>query len=65
MRRYNFGLSSVAVNAATLAEYAAVVIVTDHSSYDYELIARYSKLVIDTRNATQALREYRNKIVHC
>jgi UDP-N-acetyl-D-glucosamine dehydrogenase len=65
MRRYDFGLSSVPLSAETLAEYAAVVIVTDHSSYDYELIARHSKLVIDTRNATQGLREYRDKIVHC
>lgn len=65
MRRYDFGLSSVPLSPETLAEYAAVVIVTDHSSYDYELIAQHSKLVIDTRNATQGLREYRDKIVHC
>jgi UDP-N-acetyl-D-glucosamine dehydrogenase len=65
MRRYDFGLSSVPLNAETLASYAAVVIVTDHSSYDYELIARHSKQVIDTRNATHGLREYRDKIVHC
>ncbi|HXJ95596.1 MAG TPA: nucleotide sugar dehydrogenase [Terriglobia bacterium] len=65
MRRYDFGLSSVPLSAETLAQYEAVVIVTDHSSYDYELIARHSKLLIDTRNATQGLREYRDKIVHC
>jgi UDP-N-acetyl-D-glucosamine dehydrogenase len=65
MRRYDFGLSSVSLSAETLAEYAAVMIVTDHSSYDYEMIARHSKLVIDTRNATQGLGEYSDKIVHC
>lgn len=65
MRRYDLGLYSVPINAETLAEYAAVVIVTDHSSYDYKLIARHSRLVIDTRNATRGLREYRDKIVHC
>jgi len=65
MRRYDFGLSSVSLSAETLAEYSAVVIVTDHSSYDYEFIARHARLVIDTRNATRGLREYRDKIVHC
>ncbi len=65
MRRYNFGLSSVSLSAETLARYEAVVIVTDHSSYNYQSIARHSKLLIDTRNATQGLREYRDKIVHC
>src|SRR5215472_2318424 len=65
MRRYNFGLSSVPLTAEKLAEYEAVVVVTDHSSYDYEMIARHSTLIIDTRNATKGLREYRDKIVHC
>ena len=65
MRRYDFGLASVPLSSETLSQYEAVVIVTDHSSYDYELIARHSKLVIDTRNATQGLRKYRDKIVHC
>jgi UDP-N-acetyl-D-glucosamine dehydrogenase len=27
------------------------VISTDHSSYDYDFIAKHSRLVIDTRNA--------------
>ncbi|HTX41257.1 MAG TPA: nucleotide sugar dehydrogenase [Acidobacteriaceae bacterium] len=38
-----------------LAEYDAVLIVTDHSSYDYPRIVRESQLVIDTRNATKGL----------
>ncbi|HUI43497.1 MAG TPA: nucleotide sugar dehydrogenase [Terriglobia bacterium] len=65
MRRYDLGLTSVELTAETLARFEAVVIVTDHSSYDYEFIARHSKLVIDTRNATQGLRHYRDKIVRC
>lgn len=65
MRRYDFGLTSVPLSPDTLPQYEAVVIVTDHSSYDYESIARHSKLLIDTRNATHGLREYRDKIVHC
>jgi len=65
MRRYDFGLASADLTAEALAGYAAVVIVTDHSSYDYEFIARHSRLVIDTRNATRNLRQYTEKIVHC
>jgi len=32
-----------------------VVIVTNHSTYDYRMIVRESKLVVDTRNATKGL----------
>jgi UDP-N-acetyl-D-glucosamine dehydrogenase len=42
-----------------------VVIVTDHSSYDYAAIVRHSHLVVDTRNATKEVREQREKIVRC
>jgi len=38
-----------------LGQYDAVMIVTDHSSYDYARIVRESQLVIDTRNATKGL----------
>ncbi|HEV2424327.1 MAG TPA: nucleotide sugar dehydrogenase [Terriglobia bacterium] len=65
MRRYDLGLASVELTAESLAGYAAVVIVTDHSSYDYEFIARHARLVVDTRNATRDLRHYHEKIVHC
>ena len=41
----------------------AVIIATDHSSYDYEFVARHAQLVIDTRNATGNLAEHRDKIV--
>jgi len=33
-----------------LKQYDCVVIATDHSCYDYELIVRNSALVVDTRN---------------
>lgn len=65
MRHYDFKLASVDLTPATLAGYDAVVISTDHSSYDYNEIVRFSRLVIDTRNATRELKEYREKIVRC
>jgi UDP-N-acetyl-D-glucosamine dehydrogenase len=45
-----------------LRESDCAVIVTDHSSYDYEWITAYSKKVIDTRNATKKIRTNRQKI---
>ena len=35
-----------------LASQDCVLIATDHSAYDYELIVKHAKLVVDTRNAT-------------
>ena len=47
----------------SLGQYDAVVIVTDHSSYDYRGIVEQSQLVIDTRNATKGIDS--EKIIHC
>jgi UDP-N-acetyl-D-glucosamine dehydrogenase len=46
-----------------LTQYDAVMIVTDHSSYDYARIVRESQLVIDTRNATKGITA--NNIARC
>ena len=46
-----------------LGEYDCVLIVTDHSDYDYGRIVRESQLVVDTRNATRGLDD--PKIVRC
>jgi len=63
MRQYDLRLESVALTAESLSGYDAVVIATDHSSYDYEFIVRHAQLVVDTRNATGHLTRHRNKIV--
>jgi UDP-N-acetyl-D-glucosamine dehydrogenase len=46
-----------------LAQYDCVLIVTDHSDYDYARIVRESQLVVDTRNATKGI--VSDKIVRC
>jgi UDP-N-acetyl-D-glucosamine dehydrogenase len=46
-----------------LGHYDCVLIVTDHSDYDYERIVREAQLVIDTRNATRGIQS--PKIVRC
>jgi UDP-N-acetyl-D-glucosamine dehydrogenase len=66
MRHYNFqDMRSVDLTFDALNRYSAVVIATDHSSYDYGFIVAHSKLVIDTRNATRNVTAHRDRIVLC
>jgi UDP-N-acetyl-D-glucosamine dehydrogenase len=46
-----------------LGQYDCVLIVTDHSDYDYKQIVQEAQLVVDTRNATRGIKN--PKIVHC
>jgi len=46
-----------------LAQYDCVLIVTDHSDYDYPRIVREAQLVVDTRNATKGIQS--DNIVRC
>jgi len=50
------------LTAATLKKADLVVIVTDHSNYDYADIVRHARSVLDTRNATAGVRAGRNKV---
>jgi UDP-N-acetyl-D-glucosamine dehydrogenase len=45
-----------------LARQDCLLIATDHSAFDYEQIVRHGRLIIDTRNATKAIRQGREKI---
>jgi UDP-N-acetyl-D-glucosamine dehydrogenase len=49
------GLVSVPLTEAQLATYDAVLIATEHSAVDYGFVAKHSKLVVDTRNATRGI----------
>ncbi|HLI78019.1 MAG TPA: nucleotide sugar dehydrogenase, partial [Acidobacteriaceae bacterium] len=52
-RHYNLNMTSTPLE--NLGQYDCVLIVTDHSDYDYEQIVRESKLVVDSRNATKGI----------
>src|SRR5690606_30613088 len=54
------GRKSVALKAA--GDYDAALIVTDHGGVDYAALVASAKLVVDTRNATKAVKD-RAKIV--
>ena len=60
-RRYNLNMTSTPLE--NLDQYDCVLIVTDHSDYDYKAIVEQSKLVVDSRNATKGI--VSEKIVRC
>ena len=49
IRRGHFDLKSVAITARNLKRFDAVLLATNHDAFDYALIARHAKLVVDTR----------------
>jgi UDP-N-acetyl-D-glucosamine dehydrogenase len=60
-RKYDLQMHNTPLE--NLAQYDAVLIVTDHSDYDYPKIVRESQLVVDTRNATKGIEA--ENIVRC
>jgi len=53
-RKYKFDMKSVKLSKERLQSYDLVVLSTDHSIFDYKLIANNSKLIVDSRNAFEA-----------
>jgi len=62
-RKYDFKMKSVPLSPDVLSKTDAVIIITDHSAYDFAEIVKHSQLVIDTRNAAGGVSEGREKIV--
>ena len=49
MREHRFDLTAVDLSPEIIASYDAVILATDHSRFDYPMIARHAQLVIDSR----------------
>ncbi len=60
-RKYDLQMKRAELD--NLGQYDCVVIVTDHSDYDYRRIVQESQLVVDTRNATKGIES--PKVVLC
>ena len=60
-RHYDLQMKCVPVD--DVAKYDCVLIVTDHSDYDYAWIAQHASLVVDTRNAMRGIQG--DNIVRC
>jgi UDP-N-acetyl-D-glucosamine dehydrogenase len=60
-RKYD--LQMKCADLKNLGQYDCVVIVTDHSDYDYGRIVQEAQLIVDTRNATHGISS--PKVVRC
>ena len=60
-RHYNLNMTCTPLEK--LGDYDCVLIMTDHSDYDYKDIVRQSQLVVDSRNATKGIQS--EKIFRC
>ena len=56
-------LQSKSLNDSLLKSVDCVVIVTDHSNYDWNLVVENSRLIVDTRNATRNISSGSSRIV--
>lgn len=54
MREHHFELSSEVLTAENLASFDAVVLATDHTRFDYELIREHARLLVDSRGKYRA-----------
>ena len=62
-RKYHFKLNSSPLTKPLLQRLDAVVVVTDHSQVDYAWVVRHAPLIIDTRNVTKNMKQWKKKIV--
>ena len=57
------GRAGVGFDRTTVETYDAALVATDHRAVDYPALVAWSKLVVDTRNATREVADGRDKIV--
>ena len=48
-RDYHFDLRSVSLNETTVNKYDCVILATDHDAFDYSLLTKCARIVVDTR----------------
>lgn len=56
-------IESVEIDRTVLTYSDAVIIVTDHSDFNYQFIVDHAPLIIDTRNATRCVTENLDKVI--
>ncbi len=44
-------MSSISLTAESVAAYDCVLVATNHDGFDYKLIQRHAKLIVDSRGA--------------
>ena len=48
-RKNNFNMKSISINKESLNSFNLAILATDHDDFDYKLIEKESKLIVDTR----------------
>lgn len=48
-RDFNFGIENIKITPKNLKKFDIVIIMTDHDKFDFKLILKHSKFIIDTR----------------
>jgi len=48
-RKFNFDLTSIELTERNIRSYDIVILLTDHDNFDYKLIQKHAKLIVDTR----------------
>ena len=61
-RNYNFKMKSVRLSTNSIKKYDAVIIVTDHDLFNFKMIKKHSKLIIDCRGRFANLKKSKNII---
>lgn len=49
MREHHFNLSSVELTPEAVASYDAVLLATNHDAFDYDMLQKHARLIVDTR----------------
>lgn len=49
MREHKFDLKSVPLTAKRIASFDCILLATNHTSFDYKMIQKHAKLIVDTR----------------
>jgi UDP-N-acetyl-D-glucosamine dehydrogenase len=55
MREHSFNLKSVDLTPEVVKGYDCIVLTTDHDKFDYEMILKNAKLIVDTRGKYRAV----------
>src|SRR5439155_19834927 len=62
MRRHKLEMDSQPLTPEVLSNSDCVLVLTDHSAYDWPFVVQHCSLVVDTRNATRSVEENRERI---
>ena len=63
MRKYDLQMQSKELSPESLKQYDLILVSTNHSAYDYQMIADHAKLIVDTRGAMRWVTGNRKNVV--